>query len=633
MENLNLHSCYIGNYGLQIGHTNNNQKGTIRINKHNTILEYSDGNEWINCIKNGTRHDNIIYCANELNRLDSDSIIFGTNENINTSIILGNNNKGNDNIVLGHNTKSTNDTLLIGNNISNLCSNSLCIGNNTINNGEIGITISSNSSIQHSVKNIIIGNDNSITNTSNSIYISSKIYTSNSIGDTYLGYQVGYHPPNISILSENESESELLYDSELDVLQPIEKTNNSIIGYNSGYQLSGFENTIIGCSAGYRVKNNNVYIGYQSGLSISNSESYNCVIGSHNNFHDSYSKNIFIGFNSGLNSKNDNILIGYETGNNGINNINIGFKSGNINNKDNNIFIGHKSGEISYGKNTTSIGTLSSQYSHGCNSNLGYNTGLLLIDNNICVGANSAISNDGINNTFVGYNVGNQNSNDNIIIGSNSGNLLKGDKNILIGYNCGDENISNISKSIYIGNYSGNNLDGDLIISNNYNNCLLNLNDNVLDINGSLNINNINIQDDKDILVIKSKTTVDGVSINNSTMSVSNIKFNTLKYINNYNYDMSNGDNIIIIQYPKCTINLPTITEDIMGKFFYIKQLNSVTSTVYSSENQTINGMDNYKFKSQNTCILLIPIDSANWHVTSLFNGDDDIRYSNILHL
>ena len=631
MDNLNLHSCYIGKNGLQIGHTNNNHKGTIRLNKNNNILEYSDGIEWINCVKNVNRCDRIIYSKNESDQCDLDSIIFGNNKNINKSIIFGSNNNCKNTIIFGNNTKCDNDTLIIGNNLYTSGTNSIFIGNNTESEGNNSITISSNSSIHNIDNNIIIGNDNTIDNTSKSIYLSTKIYKSNSIGDTFLGYQVGYHPPNISILSEYETENENDHenDHEMVVSLPKDETYNTIIGCNSGYQLAGVENTIIGCNSGYRVNNNNVYIGYQSGLSKSNSNSYNCVIGGHNNFHDSYTKNILIGFNAGINSKNDNILIGYETQSNGINNINIGFKTGNMN--DNNIFIGCKSGEISYGKNTTSIGSLSSQYSHGSNSTFGCKNGILLVNNNTSIGANTAVSNNGTNNTLVGYNIGNQNSNDNIIIGSNSGNLLEGDKNILIGYNCGDENISNITKSICIGCYSGNNITGDFIISNKYNNYLLCRNNDILDINGSLNLNSVIIKDLDNTLSISSKTEIDGICFNKTKLSVSNIKLNNITYINNNYYDVVNSDTMIIIQYPDCTLNLPNITEDILGKFFYLKQLNIEPSTVHSKENQTINGNNYVKLKYQNSCILLVPIDINNWHMTILFSGDNDIRYSNIL--
>jgi hypothetical protein len=259
--------------------------------------------------------------------------------------------------------------------------------------------------------------------------------------------------------------------------------DNYLIGYQSGLNATGTNNTFFGYEAG---KSNtfgasNVFLGYRAGYSNTTGNN-NIIIGTNSGTKNIGGwGNIFLGNHAGdsLETGFRNIFIGTYTGFLGTeseDNVFIGGYSGySINDGRYNTFIGHQSGEdntdgsyntfIGYGagdENTTSyyntfVGCFSGNnaITGSRNTFLGYQTGRsTTASNNVFIGYISGYANtSGTDNVFMGYYSGFTSSTGdrNTIIGSEAGrNNGIGENNTFLGYKAGNGN-SDGMQNVYIG--------------------------------------------------------------------------------------------------------------------------------------------------------------------------------------
>lgn len=247
------------------------------------------------------------------------------------------------------------------------------------------------------------------------------------------------------------------------------------IGYGTAYETQGINAIAIGNYAGYLSQGENTIAISNNSLDISNfglgagayfQGTYGVAIGRHAGLYFPANKSIAIGNLAGeIYLGDSSISIGYDTSSESANQcVNIGYKTGFIDQQNFTIAIGYQSGfqaqsqeSIAIGNNTgvenqnfgsIAIGTYSGTYDQN--------------ETSIAIGLFSGHSNQDYDAIAIGNAAGYQNqANNSIAIGRYAGEYNQDDSTIIIGANSG----SFIStQSIVIGHDSGNSIDKNIIV-------------------------------------------------------------------------------------------------------------------------------------------------------------------------
>ena len=224
--------------------------------------------------------------------------------------------------------------------------------------------------------------------------------------------------------------------------------NNTIIGHNSGYNISsGSNNASIGSYSLYSITTgiNNVAIGHEA--MYNTNSNYSVSIGS---------------FSGRLNTADGNVFIGYASGQyntSGFNNVFIGYKSGNENTTgDYNTNIGSEAGLLNQ------VGVFNTSIGFGANrvntSDKNTAVGFLALYETTTGSQNTAVGSDALRGSGNGYNVNTATINNCVGIGTNAGQNTHTNLNcIYVGCNA-QPNANNTTNEIVIGaNTNGNGSD------------------------------------------------------------------------------------------------------------------------------------------------------------------------------
>ncbi|MEP1033341.1 tail fiber domain-containing protein [Ekhidna sp.] len=249
---------------------------------------------------------------------------------------------------------------------------------------------------------------------------------------------------------------------------------NTFIGNGAGqFSTSGTHNTFLGTGTGANngTGGGNTYTGAYAGYQATGS--YNTFFGGYAGENNSADANTFIGHTAGRNNTAgaNNVFVGQSTGINntfGSSNTFIGKESGYKNREgENNTFVGYHAGYNNETGANTYIGYASGEANASGNANtfVGFKTGnLTTADGNTFVGHQAGHKTTvGSQNTFIGHLAGNLNETgvDNVFIGTWAGNSNKtAHDNTFVGGLSGTFNERG-EQNTFLGKYSGNkNLDG-----------------------------------------------------------------------------------------------------------------------------------------------------------------------------
>ena len=405
------------NIGVQTGYQSQTTRNNIHIGYQSGYQSIANNNLFLGSysgLQNTTGIDNIFVGSNSGAGYNTSSQQIG-NYNIFMGSDTGKSNfDGTRNIYLGLNSGKNNingsKNVYIGENTGrdSLVSRNIFIGTTSDNTKGVGYIAQSAGGLDTGDKNVFIGHDVGIQNTSGkgNIFLGDSAGQKNTTGEQniYIGKNAG-NKANASTADYNIA-----------------------LGYNSGQNnLGGKENILIGKDVASITTN-------------------------------SYNQNIIIGSEAGQYINQDNqIFIGTKAGQNnttGDNNIFIGKDAGKANSISNdNVVIGSDAGTFLIGSGT-----------NGKNTIIGSNAGhdLLSGTNNIFLGANSGLSAvSSINNVVIGANsmsIGD--ANNVVIIGNNAGQNNISDANIFIGSNAGVQNTSGLG-NIFIGHEAGYNVNSN----------------------------------------------------------------------------------------------------------------------------------------------------------------------------
>ena len=269
---------------------------------------------------------------------------------------------------------------------------------------------------------------------------------------------------------------------------------NVYLGNSAGFEAFGSYNTIIGESAGYRLKDsyNNTIIGYNAAILAKNMKN-TIAIGSNagrgSETETTSENDIFIGNNAGYSNTTGayNVFLGTNAGSSnltGSNNVFLGNNSAhNLKKGSSNVVLGHDAAFAADSMvRTIAIGRLAGQGSNESTSTddifIGYKAGYSNTTgkNNVYLGNNAGYANTtGNENLFIGDSTGSSitTGHTNIILGRKAGTGLTEEQgNIIIGVNSGkapqgNDYAKTAANNIYIGHdlggYSGS---GNMIIGN-----------------------------------------------------------------------------------------------------------------------------------------------------------------------
>jgi len=455
------------NIGVQSGYQSQTTRNNIHIGYQSGYQSIANNNLFLGSysgLQNTTGIDNIFVGSNSGAGYNTSSQQIG-NYNIFMGSDTGKSNfDGTRNIYLGLNSGKNNingsKNVYIGENTGrdSVVSRNIFIGTTSDNTKGVGYKAQSAGGLDTGDKNVFIGHDVGIENTSGkgNIFLGDSAGQKNTTGEQniYIGKNAG-NKANASTADYNIA-----------------------LGYNSGQNnLGGKENILIGkevASITTNSYNQNIIIGSEAGQYINqdNQIFIGTKAGQNNTTGDN---NIFIGKDAGkANSiSNDNVVIGSDAGTfivgNGLigDNTIIGANAAHdLTTGTNNIYIGSSAGLTAVSSiNNVVIGTNS--MSNGDANNvviIGNNAGQNNTANaNIFIGSNAGVQNTtGIGNIFIGIDAGkdNINSNDNVVIGSDAGISLIGSglvgANTIIGSNAAHDLLSGIN-NIFLGTNSGSN--------------------------------------------------------------------------------------------------------------------------------------------------------------------------------
>ena len=423
------------NIGVQSGYQSQTTRNNIHIGYQSGYQSIASNNLFLGSysgLKNTTGIDNIFVGSNSGGGYNTSSqqigdynIFMGTDtgkqnfdgtRNIYLGLSSGKNNiNGSKNVYIGENTGR-----------DSVVSRNIFIGTTSDATKGIGYVTQTGGGIDTGDKNLFIGHDVGIENTTG-------------VGNIFLGDSAG---------QKNTTASQNIYIG-TNVGNKANDTTanfNIAIGYNASKEnISGKENILIGKEAGIILQESNqIFIGTGAGLATTTANN-----------------NIFIGKSAGasITTQPRNVVIGYNAMSTGqaSNNIIIGNEAGSMNNGDDNVFLGNLAGHFNNtGNNNTFIGSAtggSNDTGFG-NTFLGRASGITNSSgsNNIFVGKECGFSNvSGIENIFMGYQSGyiNNNGNDNIYMGYLSGATnYSGSGNICLGYQSGYFNQNNFNTCI-----------------------------------------------------------------------------------------------------------------------------------------------------------------------------------------
>ena len=412
------------NIGVQSGYQSQTTRNNIHIGYQSGYQSIANNNLFLGSysgLKNTTGIDNIFVGSNSgggyntsAQQIGNYNIFMGTDtgkqnfdgtRNIYLGLSAGKNNiNGSKNVYIGENTGR-----------DSVVSRNIFIGTTSDSTKGIGYVSQTGGGIDTGDKNLFIGHDVGIENTTG-------------VGNIFLGDSAG---------QKNTTASQNIYIG-TNVGNKANDTTanyNIAIGYNASKEnISGKENILIGKEAGIILQESNqIFIGTGAGLSTTTANN-----------------NIFIGKSAGasITTQPRNVVIGYNAMSTGqaSNNIIIGNEAGSMNNGDDNVFLGNLAGQFNNtGNNNTFIGSAT-----GGSNDTGFG--------NTFLGRASGISNSGgSDNIFVGKECGffNINGVENIFMGNQSGFFnYNGNDNIFMGYQSGAYN-SNGSGNICLGYQSG----------------------------------------------------------------------------------------------------------------------------------------------------------------------------------
>lgn len=617
------------NIGVEAGYTGNATFNNINIGYNAGYYSNASGNLFIGAyagVQNTDGANNIFLGLNSGSgyntsqaQIADNNIFIGTNTG--TTNYTGENNifiglnsgkynlNGSKNIFMGENTG-----------LNTNLSHNIFIGTTSTPNTGIGYQSRTDGPSGQGEKNLFIGHDVGIENTTGlgNIFLGDSAGKNNTSGEQniYIGTNAGNKGTNVNTLTAN-------YNIAIGYNAGINNTvgqENILIGKEvAGYTTEGnsyYENIIIGSRAGqYINQNNQIFIGTNAGRINTTGD-----------------RNIFIGLNAGtLNViSNDNVVIGSDAGTalkgNGLigDNVLIGAQAGQLlETGTNNIYIGSGAGTSA----TTSINNvvIGAKAMNQGNANnviiIGNNAGLNnQSDANIFIGSNAGVHNStGIGNIFIGYESGyNVNSNGNIIFGNQTistgqisdNNIILGNQtaknvvnktnftnNIIMGSNAGKDSSLSIN-SIILGSQAvdiGTGGDVNIIMGN----------------NTAINLGNPNPYYAKTITII---TTLINYVYINIPFGTGGYYFKANDFIiieslnNNYVFqtqiiNIFSGTGIYINQTKLLFITKPLSTIPI-GSTLYVKntKVNSIGKTDYSksSSNMCIGDHNGYKLTTGN---------------------------------
>jgi hypothetical protein len=452
------------NIGVQSGYQSQTTRNNIHIGYQSGYQSIANNNLFLGSysgLQNTTGIDNIFVGSNSGAGYNTSSQQIG-NYNIFMGSDTGKSNfDGTRNIYLGLNSGKNNingsKNVYIGENTGrdSLVSRNIFIGTTSDNTKGVGYKAQSAGGLDTGDKNVFIGHDVGIENTSGkgNIFLGDSAGQKNTTGEQniYIGKNAG-NKANASTADYNIA-----------------------LGYNSGQNnLGGKENILIGkdvASITINSYNQNIIIGSEAGQYINqdNQIFIGTKAGQNNTTGDN---NIFIGKDAGkANSiSNDNVVIGSDagtfligSGSNGKNTIIGSNAAHDLLSGTNNIFLGANSGlsavssinNVVIGANSMSIGDANNVVIIG--NNAGQNN---ISDANIFIGSNAGVQNtSGLGNIFIGHEAGyNVNSNGNIIFGKetvSSGRIA--DNNIIFGNETSKNvtNKTNFQNNIVMGSNAG----------------------------------------------------------------------------------------------------------------------------------------------------------------------------------